>query len=223
MKRFSLFLFAVLVIVGSLSNEKLTAAQQPVPQSQSALQAGPILDRLRTVVIPAGSVITVRLVSPLDPSSKTGDVFSSVVTGLIAVGGEVVVPSGVAARGRVIGVKANKKAPEKARLKLALTSLTIDGTTYTIQTKLVTTKGQDNSNGTTATTNRESETSAESGLVFKLTAPVTVNRQRSGGTGEQALRSLGDWQAAARRCKHERVASLSDVVRDQHLGLALRT
>ena len=96
------------------------------------------------MVIPAGSVITVRLGSPLDPNSKTGDVFTAVVTGLIAVGGEVVVPAGVAARGQVIGVKTNKKATEKARLKLALTSLTIDGTTYSIQTKLVTTKAQDN-------------------------------------------------------------------------------
>ena len=156
------------------------------PQSQSASQAGPIPDKPRTVVIPAGSVITVRLVSPLDPSSKTGDVFTAVVTGLIAVGGEVVVPSGVAARGQVIGVKANKKATEKARLKLALTSLTIDGTTYSIQTKLVTTKAQDNSKSTTATTSGESGASAESGLVFKLTAPVTVNRQRRGGTGQES-------------------------------------
>ena len=183
MKRTSLFLFAVLVIVGSLSNEQLTAAQQPAPQSQSASQGGPISVSRNTVVIPAGSIITVRLVSPLDPSSKTGDVFTSVVTGLIAVGGEVVVPTGVAARGQVIGVKANKKATEKARLKLALTSLTIDGTTYSIQTKLVTTKAQDKRNSTTTTTSGESGTSAESGLVFKFTAPVTVNRQRSSGAG----------------------------------------
>ena len=127
------------------------------------------------------------VVSPLNPSSKTGDVFTAVVTGLIAqVGGEVVVPSGVAARGQVIGVKANKKATDKARLKLALTSLTIDGTTYSIQTKLVTTKAQDNSKSTTATTSGELGASAESGLVFKLTAPVTVNRQRNGGTGQQS-------------------------------------
>lgn len=185
MKRFSLFLFAVLVIVGSLSNEQVTAAQQLAPQSQSASQAGPIPDKPRTVVIPAGSVITVRLVSPLDPGSKTGDVFSAVVTGLFAVGGGVVVPSGVAARGQVIGVKANKKATEKARLKLALTSLTIDGTTYSIQTRLVETKAQNNSKGTTAPTSSEFGTSDESGLVFKLKAPVTVNRQRSGGTGQE--------------------------------------
>jgi len=186
MKRTSLSLFAVLVIVGSLSNEQVTAAQQPAPQSQSASQAAPIPDKPRTVVIPAGSVITVRLVNPLTSSSKTGDAFTAIVTGLIAVGGEVVVPSGVAARGQVIGVKANKKATDKARLKLALTNLTIDGTTYSIQTKLVTTKAQDNSKSTTATTSGELGASAESGLVFKLTAPVTVNRQRSRGTGQES-------------------------------------
>ena len=186
MKRTSLSLFAVLVIVGPLSIERLTATRQPAPQSKSASQAGPIPAKSRTVVIPAGSVITVRLANPLDPGSKTGDAFGAVVTGLIAVGGEVVVPAGVAARGQVIGVKVNKKPTEKARLKLALTSLTIDGTTYSIQTKLVTTKTQDKSKGATPTTNGGTGASDESGLVFKFTAPVTVNRQRSRGTGQQS-------------------------------------
>jgi hypothetical protein len=68
-------------------------------------------------------------------------------------------------------------------LKLASTILTIDGTTYAIQTKLVTTKAQGKSKSTTTTTSDETGASAESGLVFKLTAPATVNRQRSGGTG----------------------------------------
>jgi hypothetical protein len=102
------------------------------------------------------------------------------------VGGEVVVPSGVAAGGQLIGVKANKGATEKSRLKLALTSLTIDGTTYSIQTKLVTMKAQDKRNSTTTTTSGESGTSAESGLMFKFAAPVTVNRQRIGGTGQES-------------------------------------
>ena len=189
MTRFSLFLFAVLVIVGSRSDEQVTATQQSSTQTwtqpQSASQGGGISGKPNTVVIPAGSIITVRLVSPLDPSSKTGDVFTSVVTGLIAVGGEVVVPTGVAAGGQVIGVKSNKKATETARLKLALTSLTIDNTTYSIQTKLVTTKAQDKRNSTTTTTSGESGASAGSGLVFKLTAPVTVNRQRNGGVGRE--------------------------------------
>ena len=107
MKRSSLFLFAVLVILGSRSDEQLTATQQSSTQTgtqpQSASQGGRISGKPNTVVIPAGSVVTVRLVNPPDSNSKTGDVFTSIVTGLIAVGGEVVVPTGVAARGQVIG------------------------------------------------------------------------------------------------------------------------
>jgi hypothetical protein len=82
-------------------------------------------------------------------------------------------------------VKLNKKATDKARLKLALTSLTIDGTPYQIQTKLieVKTKGR-SSTGTTTNTVENGGPSAGSSLVFKLTAPVTVNRQRSGGAGQ---------------------------------------
>jgi len=57
------------------------------------------------MVIPAAWVITVRLVSPLKTSSKTGEAFTAVVPELITVGGDVVVPSGVAAGGHVIDVK----------------------------------------------------------------------------------------------------------------------
>ena len=135
----------------------------------------------------------------------------------------MVAPAGVAARGQVIGVKAKKKAPEKARLKLALTSLTIDGTTDSIQTKLVTTKAQDNSKSATATTSGGAGASDESGLVFKFTAPVTVNRQRRAAPGDKRCERLRECQAAVRTCEHEYLASLPDVVRDQHVGLALRT
>ena len=165
MKRISLVLFAVLVIVGCLKNDERPAtkqsSKQTTTQSQSASRmasttqttAEPVApvpatlaksqepetipDKPKTVVIPAGSVITARLVNPPDSSSKTGDIFTAVVTGLIAVGGEVVVSSGTAVQGQVTGVKPKKKAPDKTRLKLALTRITIDGTPYQIQTKLI--------------------------------------------------------------------------------------
>jgi len=215
MKPISLLLSAFLVIVLCLTNEELAAIQQSskqmANQSQSASRpAGTtqttaesassvpvtfakaqaletIPDTPKTVVIPAGSVITVRLVNPPDSSSKTGDTFTAVVTGLIAVGGEVVVPSGTAVQGQVTGVKAKKKATDKARLKLALTSLTIDGTPYRIQTKLIEIKAKGKSStGTTTNTVEDTGASAASGLVFKLTAPVTVNRLRGSGSGGRA-------------------------------------
>ena len=215
MKRISLLLSAFLVIVLCLTSEELAAIQQSskqmANQSQSASRpAGTtqttaesassvpvtfakaqaletIPNTPKTVVIPAGSVITVRLVNPPDSSSKTGDTFTAVVTGLIAVGGEVVVPSGTAVQGQVTGVKAKKKATDKARLKVALTSLTIDGTPYQIQTKLIEIKAKGKSStGTTTNTVEDTGASAASGLVFKLTAPVTVNRLRGSGSGGRA-------------------------------------
>jgi len=215
MKRTSLVLFVVLLIVGGLKNGELSATQQSSKQttiqSKSASQlasttptaaepAAPvpatlakaqeletIPDKPKTVVIPAGSVITVRLVNPPDSSSKTGDTFTAIVTGLITVGGEVVVPSGAAVRGQVTGVKAKKKGTEQARLKLVLTSLTIDGTPYQIETKLIESKAKGKgSKGITTSTVGGAGAPAESDLVFKLTVPVTVNRQRGSGTGGQA-------------------------------------
>jgi len=230
MKRVSQILCSVLFIVGCLKNEELSATQQSskqtTTQSQSdsrpggtthttAEAASPVpatfakaqeLDTIpnkpKTVVIPAGSVITVRLVNPPDSSSKTGDTFNAIVTGLIAVGGEVVVPLGTAVRGQVTAVKAKKNATEKARLKLALTSLTIDGTPYQIQTKLVEIKAKGKgSTGMTTNTAKGAGGSAGSDLVFKLTVPVTVNRLRSSGSGGQALRKLREWQPTLRRCE----------------------
>src|SRR5271157_6379495 len=204
MKRISLLLSALLVIVLCLTNEELAAIQQSskqmADQSQSASRpAGTtqttaesassvpvtfakaqaletIPDKPKTVVIPAGSVITVRLVNPLDSSSKTGDAFTAIVTGVIAVGGEVAVPSGVVARGQVTGVKAKNKSAEKVRLKLVLTSFTVDGASYPIETKLFESKAIGKGKSTTTSASGVAETPDESGLVFILTVPVTVNR-----------------------------------------------
>jgi len=204
MKRISLVLFADLFIFGCLKPEELSATQQPpnqrTTQTQSASQSASttqnspeheapipatpakpqelaaIPDKPKTVVIPAGSVITVRLVNPLDSSSKTGDAFTAIVTGVIAVGGEVAVPSGVVARGQVTGVKAKNKSAEKVRLKLVLTSFTVDGASYPIETKLFESKAIGKGKSTTTSASGVAETPDESGLVFILTVPVTVNR-----------------------------------------------
>jgi hypothetical protein len=99
-------------------------------------------------------VITVRLVSLPDSSSKVRDAFTAIVTGLNAVGGEVVVSPGVgvAASGKVIGVKAKEKTSEMARPKLVLKSITIDGMLYPIETKLIENKANGESNSKTTTT-----------------------------------------------------------------------
>ncbi len=91
----------------------------------------------KPVVIPAGTVITVRLSSPLgSKSSQTGDPFEATVAEPVVVGGRAVIASGASAAGTVVEAKAKGKIKGEARLKLALNKVTIKGKTYAIQTTM---------------------------------------------------------------------------------------
>jgi hypothetical protein len=75
----------------------------------------------KPVVIPAGTVITVRLSSALgSKSSQTGDPFEATVAEPVAAGGKTVISSGTSAAGAVVEAKAKGKIRGEARLKLAL-------------------------------------------------------------------------------------------------------
>jgi hypothetical protein len=91
----------------------------------------------KPVVIPAGTVVTVRLSTALgSKSSKTGDPFEATVVQPVEVGGKAIVPSGAPAAGTVVEAKAKGKIRGEARLKLALNKVTIKGKTYLIQTTM---------------------------------------------------------------------------------------
>jgi hypothetical protein len=104
------------------------AAAAPVPAPPPAP---------KPVVIPAGTVITVRLSSALgSKSSQTGDTFEATVADPVTVGGKTVIASGASAAGTVVEAKAKGKIKGEARLKLALNKVTIKGKTYPIQTTM---------------------------------------------------------------------------------------
>ena len=91
----------------------------------------------KPVVIPAGTVITVRLSSALgSKTSQTGDPFGATVADPVAVGDKTVIPTGASAGGTVVEAKAKGKVKGEARLKLALNRVTIKGKTYEIQTTM---------------------------------------------------------------------------------------
>jgi len=99
----------------------------------------------KPVVIPAGTIITVRLSSALgSKSSQTGDLFEATVAEPVAIGEKTVIGSGAAAGGTVVEAKAKGKIKGEARLKLALNRVTIKGKTYEIQTTMAeqTSKGK---------------------------------------------------------------------------------
>jgi hypothetical protein len=108
------------------------ANPEPQPQPQPAPPQPP-----PPVVIPAGTTISVVTDEALgSKSSTTGDGFGATVIAPVSVDGNVVIPAHSSAKGTVVEAKAKGKVKGEARLKLALTRVTINGTNYRIETTM---------------------------------------------------------------------------------------
>jgi len=107
-------------------------ASAPVEREAAAKKTAP--EPPPPVVIPAGTVITVRTQSVLGSKiSHAGDAFDATVAQPVSVGGKEVIPSGAGAKGTVVEAQAQGKIKGQGSLQLALTSITIKGAPYTIQ------------------------------------------------------------------------------------------
>ena len=108
------------------------AAPTPAPVAEAPKPEPP-----KPVVIPAGTVITVRVGQALgSKTSTTGDSFTATVADPVSVGGKVAIPSGSEATGTVVEAKAKGKIKGEARLQLALTKVTIKGHTYPVESSI---------------------------------------------------------------------------------------
>jgi hypothetical protein len=87
------------------------------------------------VLIPAGTQFTVRLNDPLDSErNQIGDTFHGSLSAPIVINGETVIPSGADVVGRVADVKSAGRFAGNSVLTLELTSVSMNGRTYNIQT-----------------------------------------------------------------------------------------
>jgi hypothetical protein len=99
-----------------------TAAQAPPPPKP------------KPVVIPAGTVIAVRLQQSLNSkTSQEGEHFEASVAAPVMIGGKTVVPTGSTAYGRVTQAHAAGKFKGGATLAVELTDLRVNGLDYPIQ------------------------------------------------------------------------------------------
>jgi hypothetical protein len=109
------------------------AAAAPAPQPQAPPPPPPPPP---PVVVPAGTVLTVRTNQALSTKSvQTGAPFSGTVTTGITIGGKMVVPHGADVTGVVQDAKKAGKFKGGASLTLALDSLTVHGHRYNIVTE----------------------------------------------------------------------------------------
>jgi len=105
------------------------------------------------IVVPAGTVLTVRLGQPLSSkTSQAGQTFLATTAQPVSVKGRSAIPSGSTVSGTVIAAKAKGKIKGEGQLSLALASITVKGQTYNIQTEVLDSTVKGKGKRTAATT-----------------------------------------------------------------------
>jgi hypothetical protein len=144
MKRYLVILIAGLLLTAGCSKKTDDASTQAAPATTATTPAATPREHEAAarkpeppppVVIPAGTVITVQTQSALgSKTSHSGDAFDATVAQPVSVDGKEVIASGAGARGTVVEAQAQGKIKGQGSLQLTLTSITIKGVPYTIQT-----------------------------------------------------------------------------------------
>ncbi len=118
----------VLARSGSTGTEQMT---QPAPV---VAQTPPPPPPPQKVTIPAGTQLTVRLNEPLDSEkNQVGDQFHGSLGSPIVIDDQTVIPIGTDVTGRVAAVQSAGRFAGSSLLTLELTSLSINGRTYNVQ------------------------------------------------------------------------------------------
>jgi hypothetical protein len=111
----------------------------PTPQPASPPPPPPPPQK---VTVPYGTVLSVRLVDPIDSErNQLGDVFHATLNAPITQDGAVVIPSGSDVQGHLADVKSAGKFAGKSVVVLQLDSISSGGQTYNVQTDQYTREG----------------------------------------------------------------------------------
>jgi hypothetical protein len=118
------------------TSNNMTAGNSPPPEPPPVAQAPPPPPPPpQKVIVPAGTQLTVRLNEPLDSErNQIGDTFHGSLSAPIVISGETVIPSGADVVGRVADVKSAGRFAGNSVLTLELTSISMNGRSYNIQT-----------------------------------------------------------------------------------------
>ena len=109
--------------------------EQAPPTPAQASDAPPPPQQPVQVTIPAGTVITVRTVDPINSSiNKTGDEFAATVDSQIEQNGQVVVPRYAKARLQLVAARSAGHIKGQSEIQLQLVSLAVDGKSYPVST-----------------------------------------------------------------------------------------
>ncbi len=119
-------------------DSSLPTGTEPAPAPVAANvepSPAPLPPPPQPIVVPTGTVLTVRIVQPLSSkTSQAGGTFSATMAHPITIDGKTVIPQGAKAFGIVRDAKKAGKFKGGAVLSLGLTSIIVDGQHYNIVT-----------------------------------------------------------------------------------------
>lgn len=127
------------------AEEAAEEGQQETEAAQSASSSPQVQRRsstpppaARTITVPEGTVLTVRLNQAVGSKiSETGETFSATVAEPVEVNGAVAIPAGADAEGTVVEAAPLGRFKGGAKLQLILHAVTINGQRYRIDTASV--------------------------------------------------------------------------------------
>jgi BON domain len=116
-----------------------SAAPAPAPAQAMAPPPPPVeKPKPQPIVVPAGTTLTITVGQALSSkTSQTGQTFIGTLAQPVSVGGKAAIPAGSTISGTVVSAKSKGKIKGQGELDLALTSVTVRGQTYNIQTAVV--------------------------------------------------------------------------------------
>jgi len=116
-----------------------SAAPAPAPAQAMAPPPPPAeKPKPQPIVVPSGTTLTITVGQSLSSkTSQTGQTFIGTLAQPVSVGGKTAIPAGSTISGTVVSAKSKGKIKGQGELDLALTSVTVRGQTYNIQTAVV--------------------------------------------------------------------------------------
>jgi len=106
--------------------------------SGSSASARPAAEAPAPLIVPAGTVLTVRLGETLSSKdSQAGEAFTATVTSAVTVDGKTAIPADSTATGTVVDAKPLGRFKGGASLQIKLTSVKINGKEHAIETSSV--------------------------------------------------------------------------------------
>lgn len=129
----------------------------PPPAAQPAMAAtpAPALPAAppppKPVTIPDGTTLTIRMIDPIDSDrNQIGDRFHATLDTPISVGDQVILPQGADIEGRVAELRSSGHFTGKSEIALELTSVSLNGRRYNLQTDQYTREGSSRGKNTAA-------------------------------------------------------------------------